>query len=83
MELSTCRTFSGWEKNERGLVRGQEGVDRERGQTRQHSPFEESFDGSTTPEDKGDEVDLQSSSPSDDSDAPPPQPRRKKAMMGY
>ncbi|GMP86714.1 hypothetical protein CsSME_00039390 [Camellia sinensis var. sinensis] len=68
-------------KRRRGPVRGREGADQERGPVRQRSPSEESFDGSTTPEDEGEEIDLQSNSPSDDNDAPPPQPRRKRARM--
>ncbi|GMP25651.1 hypothetical protein CsSME_00002412 [Camellia sinensis var. sinensis] len=64
-----------------GPVRGRGGADRGRGRVRQRLTSEESFHGSTTLEDEEEEVGLQSSSPSDDSDAPLSQPRRKRARM--
>ncbi|CAL5372636.1 unnamed protein product [Camellia sinensis] len=59
-------------RQRRGSVRSRGGADQGRGRVRQRSPYNESFDGSTTPEDKREEVDLQSSGPSEDSDRPPP-----------
>ena len=43
---------------------------------------EATFDEFTTPEDKGNDVNIQSCSASDDSDGPPPRPRMKRARMG-
>ncbi|GMP27487.1 hypothetical protein CsSME_00003455 [Camellia sinensis var. sinensis] len=53
------------------LVRGRGGADRGRGRVRQRSPPEESFEKYVTSEEEGEAVDIHSSSPSDDSDAPP------------